>query len=123
MVPQVVPPTSGCKYAHANFGGKTRHQFVTKTWSFRGIFAMVRIEKAKQAKGFSFLTTQLTRWKSAIRAIGTILSALQALAGVGAGVGAAREEKMAPVSCKRHQIGHLDFRPRQLLTEGLLVRI
>jgi hypothetical protein len=31
--------------------------------------------------------------------------------------------KWLPVSCKRHQIGHLDLRARQLLTEGLLVRI
>ena len=29
---------------------------------------MVRTGKAKQAKGFSFLTTQLTRWRSAVRA-------------------------------------------------------
>jgi hypothetical protein len=31
--------------------------------------------------------------------------------------------KWLPVSCKRHQIGHLDLRPYQLLAEGLLVRI
>ena len=28
-----------------------------------------------------------------------------------------------PISRKRHQIGHLDFRSFRLLTEGLLVRI
>ena len=55
-------------FTHANFGGKTRHQFVTKTWSFRDILAMARTGTAKQAKGFSFLTTQLTRWRSAVRA-------------------------------------------------------
>ena len=43
-------------------------------------------------------------------------------AGVGAGVGATKEGKMAPISCKRHQIGHLDFSHSRLLTEGLLVR-
>jgi hypothetical protein len=47
---------------------ETRHQFVTKTRSFKDIFAMVRTGKAKQAKRFSFLTTQLTRWRSAVRA-------------------------------------------------------
>jgi hypothetical protein len=55
-------------FTHANFGGKTRHQFVTKTRSFGDIFAMVRTGKAKQAKRFSFLTTQLTRWRPAVRA-------------------------------------------------------
>jgi hypothetical protein len=28
-----------------------------------------------------------------------------------------------PVSCNRHQIGHLDFGHQRLLTEGLLVRL
>jgi len=31
--------------------------------------------------------------------------------------------KWLPISCKRHQIGHLDFGPPRLLTEGLLVRM
>jgi hypothetical protein len=47
---------------------KTRHQFVTKTRRFRGIFELVRTGKARQAKGYSFLTAQLTRWRSAVRA-------------------------------------------------------
>jgi hypothetical protein len=55
-------------FTHANLDGKTRHQFVTKTRSFRDIFEMVRTGQAKQARGFSFLTTQLTRWRPAVRA-------------------------------------------------------
>jgi hypothetical protein len=55
-------------FTHANLDDKTRHQFVTKTRPFRGIFALVRNGKAKQAKRFSFLTSQLTRWRSAVRA-------------------------------------------------------
>jgi hypothetical protein len=55
-------------FTGGNFGGKTRHQFVTETLSFRDIFAMVRTGNAKQAKRFSFLTTQLTRWRPAVRA-------------------------------------------------------
>jgi hypothetical protein len=55
-------------FTHANLDDKTRHQFVTKTRPFRGIFALVRNGKAKQAKRFSFLTTQLTQWRSAVRA-------------------------------------------------------
>jgi hypothetical protein len=47
---------------------KTRHQFVTKTGPFSGIFQLVRNGKARQAKGFSFLTAQLTRWRSTVRA-------------------------------------------------------
>src|SRR5271170_6793642 len=62
-----MPPNKAQNRA-PQLGGKTRHQFVTKTRSFRGIFAMVRTGKAKQAKRFSFLTTQLTRWTSAVRA-------------------------------------------------------
>src|SRR5271156_2396256 len=62
-----MPPNKAQNRA-PQLGGKTRHQFVTKTRSFRGIFAMVRTGKAKQAKRFSFLTTQLTRWRSAVRA-------------------------------------------------------
>jgi len=57
---------------HHNDANETRHQFVTKTRSFRGIFAMVRTGKAKQAKRFSFLATQLTRWRSAVQAAGSI---------------------------------------------------
>jgi hypothetical protein len=34
-----------------------------------------------------------------------------------------KKEKWLPISRKRHQIGHLDFRSFRLLTEGLLVRI
>ena len=45
-----------------------RRKVVTKTRSSKGIFALVGIGKARQAKGFSFLTTQLTRWRSAVRA-------------------------------------------------------
>jgi hypothetical protein len=33
---------------------------------------MVRTGKANQAKRFSFLTAQLTRWRSAVQAAGTI---------------------------------------------------
>src|SRR5271155_754138 len=62
-----MPPNKAQNRA-PQLGGKTRHQSVTKTRSFRGIFAMVRTGKAKQAKRFSFLTTQLTRWRSAVRA-------------------------------------------------------
>ena len=40
---------------------KTRHQFVTKTRPFMGILELVRNGKAREAKGFSFLTTQLTQ--------------------------------------------------------------
>jgi len=47
---------------------KTRHQFVSKTTPFTGIFELVGTRKARQAKGFSFLTTELTRWRSAVRA-------------------------------------------------------
>jgi hypothetical protein len=45
-------------------------QFVAKTQSFRDILEleMVRNGRAKQAKGFSFLTTQRTRWRCAVRA-------------------------------------------------------
>jgi hypothetical protein len=52
-------------HSHAN---ETRHQLVTKTRPFRSIFALVRNGKARQAKEFSFLTTQLTRWRPAVRA-------------------------------------------------------
>ena len=55
-------------FAHANPDDKTRHQFVTKTQSFRRVLGMVRTGKVRQAKGFNFLTTQLTRWRSAVRA-------------------------------------------------------
>src|SRR6266404_5104826 len=34
-----------------------------------------------------------------------------------------KKEKWLPISRKRHQMGHLDFRSSRLLTEGLLVRI
>jgi hypothetical protein len=54
-------------FTYANRSSETRHQFVTKTRSFRDIFALVRTGKARQAKGFSFLTTQLTRWRPAVR--------------------------------------------------------
>jgi hypothetical protein len=53
---------------HHKYANETRHQFVTNTRSFRDIFSMVRTGKAKQAKRFSFLTTQLTRWRPAARA-------------------------------------------------------
>jgi len=53
---------------HHNYADEARHQFVTKTRSFRGIFAMVTAGKAKQAKRFSFLSKQLTRWRPAVRA-------------------------------------------------------
>ena len=46
-----------------------------------------------------------------------------AILGLGAGLGATRKGKWLRIPCKRHQIGHLDFRPPRLLTEGLLVRI
>ena len=45
-----------------------RHQFVTKTSRLRALWQPVRTGKARQAKGFSFLTTELTRWRSAVRA-------------------------------------------------------
>jgi hypothetical protein len=46
-------------FTHANLDDKTRHQLVTKTRSFGDIFAVIRTGKAKQAKRFSSLTTQL----------------------------------------------------------------
>jgi hypothetical protein len=42
----------------------------------------------------------------------------KALRTVGAGVGATEGENWVPISRKRHQIGHLDLRSFQLLTEG-----
>jgi hypothetical protein len=53
---------------HHNYANETRHQFVTKTSQFQALLGLVRNGKAKQAKGFSFLTTELTRWRSAVRA-------------------------------------------------------
>lgn len=47
----------------------------------------------------------------------------KALRTVGAGVGATEGENWLPISRKRHQIGHLDFRSFRLFTEGLLIRI
>jgi hypothetical protein len=44
------------------------HKLVTKLGPFQTFFASVRNGKARQAKGFSFLTTQLTRWRSGVRA-------------------------------------------------------
>jgi hypothetical protein len=35
---------------------KTRHQFVTKTVNFRGIFRGMRCGKARQTKGFKLLS-------------------------------------------------------------------
>jgi hypothetical protein len=32
-----------------------------------------------------------------------------------------KKEKWLPISRKRHQIGHIDFRSFRLLTEGLLI--
>jgi hypothetical protein len=53
---------------HDRYANETRHQFVTKTSQFQALLGLVRNGKARQAKGFSFLTTQLTRWRSAVRA-------------------------------------------------------
>lgn len=47
----------------------------------------------------------------------------KAFRAVCAGVGATEGENWLPISRKRHQVGHLDFRSFQLFTEGLLVRI
>jgi len=38
---------------------------------------------------------------------------------LGATLGAVRGGKWLPISCKRHQIRHLDFRHSRLSTEGL----
>jgi hypothetical protein len=52
----------------AYFQAKTRHQFVTKTRLFPSLLLLGGTGKAKQAKGFSVYTSELTRWRSAVRA-------------------------------------------------------
>jgi hypothetical protein len=44
---------------HHSYANETRHQFVTKTSQFQALLGLVRNGKARQAKGFSFLSTQL----------------------------------------------------------------
>jgi hypothetical protein len=53
---------------HHRYAIETRHQFVTKTSQFQALLGPVRHGKARQAKGFSYLTSLLTRWRSAVQA-------------------------------------------------------
>ena len=61
---------------------------------------MVRNGKARQAKGFSFLTAQLTRWRSAVRARAGLPSLLLIL--LNRGMGSRRN--VAKLVTIRHQL-------------------
>jgi hypothetical protein len=59
---------NGAEKTETKCDSKTRHQFVTKTRLFIDRFDRSKTGKARQARGFSCCTSNLTRWRSAVRA-------------------------------------------------------